>query len=319
VKTPEFWYKKSFLSKALYPLSAVYLLVRKCDEWFSRPEIPDLPSITVGGITAGGAGKTPVALSLYKIIESIGYYPFIISRGYKGRLSGVHVKKTDNCKDVGDEPLMLTEIGCDVFVDQNKLVAARRAKQLGASALIFDDSLQSTSIKAHVNLLIIDGAQGLGNEKLLPAGPLREPMKQVLKRIDAVIILGEDKQSVRTAIPSKIPVFTAKAVTTALVTGRALAFCGLGFPEKFFSAIKTLGVDLIETRAFPDHYCYKEKDLEVLVKRSADLKAQLITTRKDLVKIPGRFHEYLSTANLDVVWDDQKSLIDFIKSRLKSL
>ncbi|MDR1365599.1 MAG: tetraacyldisaccharide 4'-kinase [Holosporales bacterium] len=317
--TPEFWYKKSFLSKALYPLSAAYLLTRKCDEWFSRPEIPDLPSIAIGGITVGGAGKTPIALSLYKIIESTGYCPFIISRGYRGKLSGIHVKRTDNFKDVGDEPLMLTEMGCDVFVDQNKLVAARRAKQLGANALIFDDSLQSTSIKAHVNLLVIDGAQGFGNEKLLPAGPLRESMKQVLKRTDAVVILGEDEQGIRITIPPKIPVFTAKAVTTVSVTGQALAFCGLGFPEKFFDALKSLGVNLVETRAFPDHYCYKENDLEALVNRSVNLKAQLVTTRKDLVRIPSRFHECLSIADLDVAWDDQKSLTDFIKNRLKGL
>ncbi|MDR1475269.1 MAG: tetraacyldisaccharide 4'-kinase [Holosporales bacterium] len=315
LKTPAFWRKKSFLSVLLCPLSIAYRFARRCSELFSKPTAPEVPSITVGGITVGGSGKTPVAFSLYNMTKSIGRNPFIISRGYGGRLSKAYVQKEHCFKDVGDEPLMLTGMGCNVFIGKNKLKAAVEAQRLGADTLIFDDGLQTTSLKSNINFLVIDGNQGIGNAKLFPAGPLREPLSSALQRVDAVIFLGGNKHDIK--IPGKILVFYAETSVKAptLRTKKAIAFCGLGFPDKFFSALVSAGVSLAATRTFPDHYCYKEKDINALIEMSIKLKAQLITTRKDLIKIPFYLRRLLSVADLDITWKSPDTVINFIKDR----
>jgi tetraacyldisaccharide 4'-kinase len=154
---------------------------------------------------------------------------------------------------------------------------------------------------------VIDGGAGFGNGRLLPAGPLREPIAAAAARCQAAVLIGEDAKDARAALPSGIPLFAAKLVQDLgdLAPGTDyLAFAGIGRPEKFFAGLRASGVSLRATQAFPDHHAYAERDLARLLERAAASGLRLVTTPKDAVRLPPAWRERVDVAGVTLSWED---------------
>lgn len=316
MKTPKYWQSNSLISKLLEPAGFVYGTLTQLRLKLVKPRKARIPVICIGNITAGGTGKTPVAVSVAKMLASDMFHPFFISRGYGGRLQNVMVNnKKHTARDVGDEPLLLSK-QAPVIVNADRFAAAETAASEGADAVIMDDGFQNPSLYKDVSFLVFDGHYGTGNGKLIPAGPLRETLADGLKRADAVIILGKDKQDL--AQKCGLPVFYGhtEAARTGLGDRDVLAFAGIGHPQKFYYTLKQQGFNVVKTVDFPDHHFYTGAELNALLAEARKLNADVYTTEKDYVKIPPLFTRDINVLEISVVWDKPEKLLDFITSKI---
>lgn len=314
MKTPRFWQTNNSTSCLLAPLSAAYALGAWADRRFTTPQLAPLPVIAVGNVTAGGAGKTPTTLALIPLLRAMGHTPHILTRGYRGACLTAHrVNDGDDWRIVGDEALLLAK-AAPTWVGRNRLASARAAAAHGATILICDDALQHHALHKNVTLLVIDGAFGIGNGKLLPAGPLREPLASATKRCDAAIIIGEDVQQLATQLT--LPVITAKLIPsndTAFLSGSNwLAFAGIGRPEKFFNTLCACGATLLATKSFPDHHAYSAQDITQLIANAEKLGASLITTEKDAVKIPPAYTDVIRVLPVNLRFDEPSHIAEIL-------
>lgn len=286
------WSKRLWRYRALLPLAALYYSLSTLYKSRVKPYRAKVPVICVGNVTVGGAGKTPVCIVLADMLTRKGVQVAYASRGYKGKLKGpVCVEVTHHADDVGDEPLLLRRYA-PVFVAKKRELAVQAAVSAGAQVVILDDGLQNPSVEKNLSLLIVDGLTGIGNGYLLPAGPLREPLPAALSRADAVVMIGHDQ----TCLIPRLKGVPVLHMTPDIVFPDALrhenivAFAGIGHPEKFFHALKGVSTHLIEAFPFPDHYPYQPSDLERLMVYAAQKGAKLVTTEKDIMRIPARYH-----------------------------
>lgn len=314
MKTPRFWQTNNATSRLLAPMSVAYALGAWADRRFTTPQLAPLPVIAVGNVTAGGAGKTPTTLALIPLLRAMGHTPHILTRGYRGASLTAHrVNDGDDWRIVGDEALLLAK-AAPTWVGANRLASARAAAAQGATILICDDALQHHPLRKNVTLLVIDGAFGIGNGKLLPAGPLREPLASAAKRCDAAIIIGEDGQQL--AAQLTIPVITAQLVpsndTAFLLRENWLAFAGIGRPEKFFSTLRACGATLLATESFPDHHAYSAQDITQLIANAEKLGASLITTEKDAVKIPPAYADAIRVLPVNLRFDEPSHIAEIL-------
>ena len=195
MKTPSYWNKKNLQSVVLWPLGCLYNLATKLNIKFSHPRSVNKPVICIGNLTAGGTGKTPVAVSLAEITQFLGKKTFFVSRGYGGKLKDVIVdNKKHSAAEVGDEPLLLSR-RAQVVVNPNRWQGACKAVENGADLIIMDDGFQNPGLKKDLSFLVFDGGFGYGNGWGIPAGPLRESLSDGLKRAQAIIIIGKDKHN----------------------------------------------------------------------------------------------------------------------------
>ena len=317
MQTPKYWQANSFISKLLYPLGWLY---GRATQWRLRlikAQKVAIPVICIGNITAGGTGKTPVSLSIAKMLFAEMYHPFFVTRGYGGKLQNVIVNnKKHSAADVGDEPLLLSQ-QAPVVVNANRYQAAQTAYDEGADVIIMDDGYQNPSLYKDLSFLVFDGNYGIGNGKIIPAGPLRETFADGVKRADALIILGKDKHNL--AARSNLPVFyghTEAAQTLSDKTQNILAFAGIGHPQKFYHTLSQQGFNVVETIDFPDHHFYTRGELDKIIQKAHELKASIYTTSKDYVKIPPLFQADINVLEIAVVWDEPEKLLRFIKEHL---
>ena len=251
LKAPKFWYynQDSFLSNSLYPLSLVFRLGTKIRKLVSKERKASLPIICVGNIVIGGAGKTPVALKIGNMLTKAGYNPHFVSKGYGGlEKNNTLVKDWHSPKSVGDEPLLLSEIAPTwIGLDRNK--SFKLAKEQGANCIVMDDGFQNPTLQKDFSIVVINGEQGFGNKRVIPAGPLRESIKRGLSRTNLVITIGEISESVKNKIPKHIPMigasFKIKEDDLMLKGQKITAFAGIAYPEKFFNSLKLFSIFLI--------------------------------------------------------------------------
>jgi len=273
--------------------------------------------ISVGNLTLGGSGKTPLVLYLSQGLEQRGYNPAVLSRGYgrKGR-EPLLMEKTGelNPQDAGDEPFLLAKYGIPVLVEKDRFHSGTMAQARGYSPLILDDGYQYIGLHRDVNILIIDSSNPWGNGFLLPAGSLREPLSEA-KRADIIIINRADQAGNLTSLKRKlrnikgdIPLFESlylphslhwlgedeEIPLTELRGRRVYALSALGNPTSFENALEGLGAVLVGKRRFLDHHFYSKGDVEEVRKRAKRKGADwLVTTEKDEVKLthllPGNF------------------------------
>ncbi|TGD98582.1 tetraacyldisaccharide 4'-kinase [Methylobacterium nonmethylotrophicum] len=308
-RPPGFWWREapSPAARLLSPLAAIYgtLAARRMAR---RGAAAPCPVICIGNVTLGGAGKTPTALAVADHLRDLGRRPAFLSRGYGGRLAGpVRVDPARHAaRDVGDEPLLLAR-AAPAIVARDRIAGAIACLEAGADVVVMDDGLQNPSLVKDLALAVFDGAVGLGNGLVVPAGPLRAPAAMQWGRIDAVLVIGGGAPGARVLAQARargLPALRGRLapdpVSAAALRGQpVLAFAGIGRPEKFFATLRDLGADLRETRAFPDHHAFTPAEAEALTAEAARRKLLLVTTEKDRVRLP----EGMPVATLPVVLD----------------
>lgn len=295
LKTPSFWYRSdlNFQAALLLPLSWVYRLGRAAHVAYTKPRSAPCPIICVGNINAGGSGKTPTCLALMALVKNshLSKKPAFLLRGYGGNLTGPLLVNSavHKAQHVGEEALILAA-SSDVIIARNRYSGAAYTESLGHDLIVMDDGFQNPSLKATLNIVVVNGDMGFGNGQLLPAGPLREPLSAGLSRADAVVVIGADRHGIQDKLPADLPVFQAQIKTAAedLPDAKAayFAFAGLGYPDKFFNYLRDdLKLDIQEVEAFADHHAYTLENLEALHAKAKQAGLKLITTEKDMQHI----------------------------------
>jgi tetraacyldisaccharide 4'-kinase len=287
MRAPDFWDRDDTAAKmaavSLLPFAWAYGASVRWKATHAKPYRARVPVVCIGNISAGGTGKTPLAIAVADAIVAHGRNPFFLTRGYGGRLQGpVVVAKTHTAADVGDEPLLLSRKAATV-VSRDRALGAILAIERGADVIVMDDGHQNFSLAKDLSLVVVDGARGFRNGRVLPAGPLREPPQQGLARADVVVVMGDGNPA--------LPGFAGPVLRAHLVPAagsdwrgkRVFAFAGIGRPEKFFRTLMELGATLAGTAEYPDHHPYSPRDLSELKARADG--SPLVTTEKDFVRI----------------------------------
>jgi tetraacyldisaccharide 4'-kinase len=322
-RTPGFWQAgaSSRLPSLLQPLSALYGAGNRLHQRIAGAQEVGRPVVSIGNLVAGGAGKTPTAITLAARLKALGEQPHIVSRGYGGRLTGpVRVDPArHSAADVGDEALLLAVVA-PTWVGHDRPAAARAAVAAGASCILADDAHQTYALARQVSLLVVDGGYGFGNGLLLPAGPLRESIGDGVARSDAVVLIGE--RAVSLPDFGHRPVFTARlepnpADAVRLRERRVLAFAGIGRPEKFFTSLQQLGATIVKTEGFPDHAPYSEDIVMRLVETAHRLNAIPVTTIKDLVRLPSAARQMVDTLRVSLVFATPDKVDAFFMDKLR--
>lgn len=334
LKTPHWWYgKNNGLEKfTLYPFSLLYGVGQQIHSQLSKPVTSKIPVLCIGNITAGGGGKTPTAISIMQIAQNIGINAAFLTRGY-GRNSNAPIwvePKLHNAKQVGDEALILAKIA-PTLVSKNRIEGANIIAQSNYQLIIMDDGFYHYKLHKDYTIIVIDANFGLGNNMLIPSGPLREPVKSAFNRGNAVAIINSSnnlntntesplEKEIRN-ISNNIDMLSAQYDSDtrppANKEQKYIAFAGIAIPEKFFNYLSELGYNVINEVSLPDHHQYQDADLTALEKLANDNNARLITTEKDYVKIPLKWQEQIDTLKISLKWPDEQ--VKQIESTLKSL
>ena len=267
-----------------------------------------VPVLCCGNVSVGGTGKTTVVIDLVQRLLARGRHPHVLTRGYGGREANATLvdRSCHTTRQVGDEPLLLAEY-CPVWVGADRAATARLAIQAGADCLIMDDGFQNPSLQKTFSLLVVDGAVGFGNGHVLPAGPLRENIRDALLRADALLVIGADRTAVaeyHTLLPVVRADLEQVGVPDHIATHPYVAFAGIGRPDKFFEGLRASGLVLARALPFPDHYAYKPRDIKRLQALASGLGAQLVTTPKDAMRLPLDFRRNVVVAGVRLVWPD---------------
>jgi tetraacyldisaccharide 4'-kinase len=298
VRTPAFWSKRrpTLLARLLQPVGSLY--GRTTARRMRGPsERAGAPTICVGNFVAGGAGKTPAALALARMLIGNGRRVAFLSRGYGGseRVEPLMVDpNTHTAATVGDEPLLLAKVA-PCWVGTDRLRSARSAVKAGANALVLDDGLQNPALVKDLAFAAVDGETGFGNGLCVPAGPLRAPVSVQLPFVRALIVLGGEEaalSAIAGSAPGK-PLIRASlepdALAAAPLIGReVVAFAGIARPEKFYATLRRVGAQIVMTRNFADHHPYTPREIEALIEEAGRRSALLATTEKDLVRLDAR-------------------------------
>jgi len=311
MRAPDFWTRRGLVSGLLLPAAWGHAAIGFSRRALSHPWRAPVPVLCVGNLVAGGAGKTPVALSLAARLAAQGRNPHLLSRGYGGKLGGpLRVEPArHSAAEIGDEALLLAA-AAPSWVARDRAAGARAAIAAGAGMLVLDDGLQNNSLVHDLAFLVIDGSYGFGNGRVIPAGPLREPIASGLARADAVVLMGEDEARLLARIGNKT-VLRARLVpreTADLADKPVVAFAGIGRPAKFFATLEALGARLLARHAFPDHHLYAEAELGRLCVEAGTQGALLVTTAKDAARLSPSWRARVRVLPVEVVWDDDLAL-----------
>lgn len=243
-----------------------------------------VPVIVVGNLAVGGAGKTPLTIALVQALAARGFRPGVISRGYGRTATHTHrVWPTDDAATAGDEPLLIVRrTGAPVAVAPKRIEAARLLVESGeVDVLIADDGLQHYALARDIEILAVDGRRRFGNGRLLPAGPLREPVERAAV-CDFTVVnggeAGEGEVPMQLVLSTACPLRSGQDTSLASFTGvRVHAVAGIAEPARFFDALRHAGIP-VQPHGFPDHHAYTPADLDF-----GD-SAPVMMTEKDAVK-----------------------------------
>jgi len=320
------WQGTTLWHALLIPLSWVFGLVAALRRQLYRRGILctlklPAPVIVIGNINAGGTGKTPLVAWLAQELAARGWHPGVISRGYGGSTHipqqvGIH----SDAAHVGDEPVLLAKLlKCPVWVGRDRH-AAGRALLLAhpqVNVLISDDGLQHYRLARDMEIAVVDGVRGFGNGRLLPAGPLREPVAR-LDAVDAIVV--NQPETAQLNLPALLPVYSmhmegtsfvnladpSRSVSAVELAGQEIhAVAGIGHPQRFFDQIAGLGISA-QCHIFPDHHVYRAADLAY--------PGQILMTSKDAVKCSAFAHQNMWA--LPVQASIQPGLIGLVLTKL---
>ncbi len=296
MREPAFWWREAgAAAQLLTPFAAAYGIVA-AHRLKQHGEVAAVPVVCVGNPTVGGAGKTPTALAVARMLSDAGERPVFLTRGYGGSNHGpvlVDLAK-HRAVDVGDEPLLLARAAPTV-VARARVEGASAAISAGATVIVMDDGFQNPALAKDCSLLVVDAARGIGNGRVTPAGPLRAPLGAQLDHAHGLVVIGTSAGAAgitADARARRMPIFHAQlqpdaGVLAALDGGPVLAFAGIGNPEKFFATLGAAGITLGATQSFDDHHRYTRAEAMALCERAERQGLVLMTTEKDLARMRG--------------------------------
>ena len=290
MRAPEFWTGRSAAARAcaaiLSPLGALYGLSVRARRARAHPFRARARVVCIGNLTAGGTGKTPIAIALGHMLAARGKKIMFLTRGYGGRLSGPVTVDLGrhSAADTGDEALLLAAHATSI-VAKNRAEGARLADKLGADIILMDDGFQNFQLVKDLSFVVVDAAVGFGNGRLIPAGPLREPVAQGLSRADAAVLVGDGAVKLAPFAGAILPARIVATAPDALGGQSVVAFAGIGRPEKFFAMLREMGVVVAAAQAFPDHHRFSTLELAALKRMAQATGALLVTTEKDFVRL----------------------------------
>lgn len=265
------WYGAARPPWWTWPLAALYGAVVRLRGWLYRTgamrsvRLP-VPVIVVGNLSVGGTGKTPLTIALAEALRARGYRPGVVSRGHGGsRREPMLLDDRPDPAEVGDEPCLIRASGVAVAIGRERPAAARLLLEAGCDVLIADDGLQHYALARDVEICVIDATRRFGNGRLLPAGPLREPLSR-LSRVDFRVCNGAplaDGESPMQLVGGEVLALHdgERRLLADFAGQRVHAVAAIGNPARFFASLRAAGVDPIE-HAFADHHAFVAGDLD---------------------------------------------------------
>ncbi|MGO9419391.1 tetraacyldisaccharide 4'-kinase [Roseiarcus sp.] len=327
MRAPGFWAarKPTALARLLQPAGALYgaITARRMNRAGERV---GAPVVCVGNFVAGGAGKTPAALALGRMLIADGRRVAFLSRGYGGarRAEPLKVDRAiHNAAMVGDEPLLLAAVA-PCWVGPDRVLSANRAIEDGADVLLLDDGLQNPALAKTLAFAVVDGETGFGNGLCVPAGPLRAPLAAQAPMVGALIVVGGDdaaRRNIAAALPGR-PAFAASlepdAVAAASLIGReVVAFAGIARPEKFYATLRRIGAQVVATRDFPDHHVFSQREIAALTEEAVRRRAILATTEKDRVRLAPQAARAVLTLPVTLRFEEPNRVRETLRGALR--
>jgi tetraacyldisaccharide 4'-kinase len=293
------------------------------------------PVISVGNITVGGTGKTPLVMALAKGLAKRGIRTAVLTRGYKGKKTSGHIASDGQSiflspEESGDEPYLMSKTlkGTPVVIGKNRYSTGEKAlHQLGVDGLLLDDGYQHLQLHRDLNILLIDSNIGFGDRHLLPRGILREPLEQ-LRRASLILLTKVDppeaprplEEELRKLHPS-LPIFHShyeplgligpkeeREELHALQGKKVLALSGIANPDSFISLLKKCGMQVIKEKLLPDHHHYTQEDIRS-IEEEGERVDWIVTTEKDMVKLTGLNIDRLPIRALHIemrIWEEEQ-------------
>lgn len=309
---PFFWDQKSpsIFSYLLLPFTLLIMLSNLIIKKTKKYKNNKIFSICVGNIYLGGTGKTPTVIKLYNEIKKINKNVIIGKKNYSKHIDEIKILKRKTELITG--------------TDRKKIM--NKASEKRKKIIIFDDGLQDKKVDYDLKFVCFDTSNWIGNGRLIPSGPLREKLNQIIK-FDAVFLKNISKKNnliikkIKKIKPN-IKIYNSTYIIKDLykydVKKNYIAFSGIGNPLSFKKILKFNGFKVFENISFPDHYNYKIKDVKKILSKAHKKNFDIITTEKDYVKIPTKYKKFIKYVELDLIIDKQKKLMAFIKSRLNA-
>ncbi|MGD9543421.1 MAG: tetraacyldisaccharide 4'-kinase [Methylocystis sp.] len=301
---PGFWRDDCATARLLSPLAALYGRAARKRLLHDAPRAA-APTVVVGGLTAGGDGKTPLAIALAQRLAAAGETPVLLTRGYGSKRSGASAAIVDvnrhSADDVGDEALLLAR-AAPTIAGADRIASAALAQRLGATVIVLDDGFHSRRIAPDLTVVAVDADYGAGNGRCLPAGPLRAPLDAQLAAADMLVVIGDGDPGRAIAAGANTPIVSAyfapnAEAAKALKGARVVAFAAIGRPEKFFRSLEACGAEIAARVSYGDHHRFTQKDYATLAKLRQLHGARLVTTEKDAA----RMGDQLATLGVDTL------------------
>ncbi len=328
LSTPRWWYERDgrhgrVARTLLRPASWIWAAATAGRIARATPVDVGIPVISIGNLTVGGSGKTPVAREVLRLLRAQDIDAHALSRGYGGTLAGpLRVDPTiHTAADVGDEPLMLSG-DAPAWISADRVAGARAAVEAGAQALVLDDAHQNPSLKKTLSLIVVDGETRerewpFGDGSVFPSGPMREPLAAGLARADAVVLLlpadAPPAHPDLVAVFGALPTFIARLEPAGPPPpGRQVGFAGIAKPWKVERSLIAAGCDLKDFVPFPDHADYRPEDLAFLADRAAVFNAGLVTTEKDWVRLAPEWRTRIVSWPVAARFEDETAFAAFL-------
>ncbi len=322
MKTPLFWYKKkSLFSLVLFPMSMLWLLVSFLRTILKKKNRFNIPIICVGNAIAGGGGKTPLILEICKLYNKKNISVHVVYKAYKVKFFDkvIKVLSMHTSKDVGDEPILIAQYAT-TWVCKKRIDGIIAAIDDQADLVLLDDGLQDNSISKSLNILVANENQRNGNNFIIPAGPLREPINSSLNKSDCIFFYGQKIIAKKLFYSYKKEIFLGNIVINRRLSDyisskKIVAFAGIAHPDNFFNLLSNNKLNIVKKIYFPDHYTYRRKDILKIINFSINNSAKILTTSKDYTKVPDDLKKYISIIEISVKFN-KKIFLNFLNKKI---